>query len=223
MVKQVVSQADDVEARLREMILNMDLGPGERLTERWAESQLGASRTPIRTALVRLMGEGLVAREGRGWIVTPLDLNELEELFVYREILEASAMRLAAPHINELVLDELEATFCQPKVYANIDEAHQAGTDFHLRLAGLSGNSFIYRGIADAINRLARARWLDTAGDHDGWEQHQVIIAALRAGNTELAVSHLVTHLQESRERLLAVLKTMRRSMRARGGVIVSP
>ena len=49
-----MSQALEVENRLREMILDMDIGPGERLTERWAEAQLGASRTPVRAALQRL-------------------------------------------------------------------------------------------------------------------------------------------------------------------------
>ncbi|WP_247312295.1 GntR family transcriptional regulator [Ralstonia pseudosolanacearum] len=39
-----MTQAQNVETRLREMILNMELGPGERLTERWAEAQLGAWR-----------------------------------------------------------------------------------------------------------------------------------------------------------------------------------
>ncbi|MDF5938687.1 GntR family transcriptional regulator [Pseudomonas aeruginosa] len=46
----------------------MEIGPGERLTERWLEGQTGASRSSIRTALVRLEAEGLVARRaGDGW------------------------------------------------------------------------------------------------------------------------------------------------------------
>ncbi|MDB0533154.1 GntR family transcriptional regulator [Ralstonia solanacearum] len=39
------------EERLRRMILDMEIGPGERLTERWLEGQTGASRSSIRTAL----------------------------------------------------------------------------------------------------------------------------------------------------------------------------
>lgn len=44
---------------LREMIIRMDIAPGERLTERWLETILNVSRTPIREALVRLQNEGL--------------------------------------------------------------------------------------------------------------------------------------------------------------------
>ncbi len=42
---------------------------------------MGVSRTSVRTALFRLEAEGLVAREGRGWIVPPIDLVEIEQLF----------------------------------------------------------------------------------------------------------------------------------------------
>ncbi|HHW2572397.1 TPA: GntR family transcriptional regulator, partial [Pseudomonas aeruginosa] len=80
----VIQQAEE---RLRRLILDMEIGPGERLTERWLEGQTGASRSSIRTALVRLEAEGLVAREGRGWLVPPIDLQEIEQLFVYREML----------------------------------------------------------------------------------------------------------------------------------------
>lgn len=222
MEKQPVNQSSEVESRLRQMILNLDLGPGERLTERWAEAQLGSSRTPVRAALLRLMGEGLVAREGRGWIVTPLDAKEIEQLFVYREVLEAASLRLASAQITEAVLDELEAIYCKPKSNLVTGEAHKIGTDFHMRLAELSGNDFIIRGIADAMNRLARARWLDTEADHDGWEQHLAIVAALRVGNVDQAITFLVTHISESKCRLLEVLRSTRRSIRARGGVVMA-
>lgn len=51
----VIQQAEE---RLRRLILDMEIGPGERLTERWLEGQTGASRSSIRTALVRLEAEG---------------------------------------------------------------------------------------------------------------------------------------------------------------------
>ena len=75
-----MSQMLQIHDQLREMILSFDLGPGERLTERWLESRFQGSRTPIRAALVRLEGEELVRRDGRNWIVAPIDLGELEAL-----------------------------------------------------------------------------------------------------------------------------------------------
>src|SRR2546423_11544561 len=83
--------------QLRQMILSLDLGPGERLTERWLEGQFQSSRTPIRAALMRLEGEGLVQRDGRNWVVAAIDLGEIESLAEFREPLEVTAVRLARP------------------------------------------------------------------------------------------------------------------------------
>ena len=80
-----MSQMQTVEKALREMILGLEVGPGERLTERWIESRFGASRTPVRAALLRLETEGLICRDGRGWTVSPINLAELEQIAVYRE------------------------------------------------------------------------------------------------------------------------------------------
>ena len=43
-----MSQMLQIYGQLREMVLSLDLGPGERLTERWLETQFEGSRTPIR-------------------------------------------------------------------------------------------------------------------------------------------------------------------------------
>ena len=76
----VMSQASEVENQLREQILSMELGPGERLTERWAEATFKASRTPVRAALQKLESEGLVCRDGIRWLVAPIDIAEVEQL-----------------------------------------------------------------------------------------------------------------------------------------------
>ncbi|MFG1404192.1 GntR family transcriptional regulator [Xanthobacter sediminis] len=218
--KQTMTQSHDVEARLRAMILDMEIGPGERLTERWAEAQLGASRTPIRAALLRLEADGLVGRDGRGWIVPPLDVHEIEQLFVYREVLETAALRLAAGRIDDAVLNELQAQLDTYGPGMSKEKAHEYGTAFHLKLAELSGNDFINRGIVDAITRLSRARWLDIEAEHDGWDEHRAIIAALQAGDTESAVKLVASHIRESRDRLLKVLRAGRRSFRSRGALV---
>ncbi|RVD69541.1 GntR family transcriptional regulator, partial [Mesorhizobium sp. M4A.F.Ca.ET.029.04.2.1] len=89
-----MSQMQSVERQLREMILGLEIGPGERLTERWIESRFAASRTPVRAALLRLETEGLICRDGRGWTVSPINLAELEQIAVYREAVEVAAVRL---------------------------------------------------------------------------------------------------------------------------------
>jgi DNA-binding GntR family transcriptional regulator len=215
-----MTQMHEVEKQLRAMILDMEIGPGERLTERWAEGKLGASRTPVRAALLRLEAEGLVCREGRGWMVTPIDLKEIEQLFVYREVLEVAAMRLAAVQTDAGVVASLDALIDLCDASTTQEQAHQIGTEFHLQLARLAGNEFISRGVTDALNRLSRARWLDTSPGHHGWDEHRAILTALREGHIERAVSLLEAHIRESRDRLLLALQAGRRSLRARGVVV---
>src|SRR5271168_780248 len=105
-----MSQMFQIHSQLREMILSLDLGPGERLTERWLEGRFEGSRTPIRAALARLESEDLVRRDGRNWMVAPIDLSELEALAEFREPLETTAIRLACARASEadlVAIDEM--------------------------------------------------------------------------------------------------------------------
>ncbi|HXT79517.1 MAG TPA: GntR family transcriptional regulator, partial [Acetobacteraceae bacterium] len=156
-----MSQMLQIHDQLREMILSLEVGPGERLTERWLEARFQGSRTPVRAALARLEGEGLVQRDGRNWIVAPIDLGEIEALAEFREPLEITAVRLACARAGAADLDAIEEMLdaCQPGVPR--EEWHRVGTDFHVEIARLSGNPFLVRAIEGAMTRLARPRWLE--------------------------------------------------------------
>ncbi|ADU72634.1 GntR family transcriptional regulator [Pantoea sp. At-9b] len=215
-----MSQASDVENQLRKLILNMELGPGERLTERWAEATFNASRTPVRAALQKLESEGLVCRDGIRWTVAPIDVSEVEQLCIYREVLEVAALKLSASRITEEQLNGLEALFEVEASDTSEEAMHDAGTQFHLQLARLCQNAFIIEGVSDALRRLSRARWLDNAPSNPAWDDHHAIIAALRSQDIEKAAELLSGHLRESHSRLLEVINSSRRSLRARGIVI---
>ncbi len=84
------------------------LKPGTRLREVELSEWVGASRTPIREALGRLEGEGLIARDpSRGMIVAELDHGLVAELYVMREVLEGTAAGLAARHASDAEIDAL--------------------------------------------------------------------------------------------------------------------
>lgn len=212
-----MSQASEVENQLRQMILSMELGPGERLTERWAEANFNASRTPVRSALQKLESEGLVCRDGLRWMVAPIDVNEVEQLCIYREVLEVAALNLSASLMTEEQLNALE-TIIKTDNYNSADEVmNDAGTQFHLQLAHHCHNTFIIDGISDALRRLSRARWLDKEPLNPAWDEHHEIIAALREQEPAKAAALLSRHLHESRLRLLKIINSSRRSLRASG------
>lgn len=95
--------------KIRDDILNGKLKKGDRLIqEEWA-SKLGVSRMPIREALRQLELEGLVKIEPhKGAIVTPITMEDIEELFHTRSLLESIAAEKSLPYLTEKDIEEIE-------------------------------------------------------------------------------------------------------------------
>lgn len=219
-----MSQMLQIHNQLRDMILSLDIGPGERLTERWLESRFNGSRTPVRAALVRLEVEGLVQRDGRNWIAAPIDLGEIEALAEFREPLEITAVRLACARATEADIDAMEEMLnaCRPGVPR--EEWHKVGTDFHVELARLSGNPFLVKAIEGVMTRLSRPRWLEVwteASREQAWSEHRRILENIRARLPLEASREVAEHIRDTRDRLLGSLNDDRRGLRARGFAIV--
>jgi len=219
-----MSQVLQIHDQLRDMILSLDIGPGERLTERWLESRFQGSRTPVRAALVRLEAEGLVQRDGRNWMVAPIDMGEIAALAEFREPLEAMAVRLACERAGEADLDAIEAMLdsCRPGVPR--EEWHRVGTDFHVEIARLSGNLFLVKAIEGVMTRLSRPRWLEVWTEESreqAWSEHRRILGLIRARQPDAAVAEATAHVRATRDRLLRSLDDDRRGLRARGFAIV--
>lgn len=103
-----------VTTKLREVILKGEFEDGERLVqEEWAE-KLGVSRMPIREALKQLEVEGLVRIEPRrGAIVTPISIEDIEEIYQLRVILEGTAVEKSLPNLEKEHIEDLENIYLQ--------------------------------------------------------------------------------------------------------------
>jgi DNA-binding GntR family transcriptional regulator len=221
------SQTAQLFERLRAAVLNFDLMPGERVSERGLEAAFQASRTPARAALMRLETEGLMQRDGRGWIVAPIDIDEIRALAELREAVETAAVRLAVQRASDADVDGL-AELLESGRPAGDDgseeEVVRAGGDFHVELASLSGNAPMTDAVRGAMTRLARTRWLEVrtpeSREH-AWNEHRAVVAALRARDGERAAELLGAHIRSTNERLVGHLAGERRRLRARGLAIV--
>jgi len=220
----VIDGEDSAHGRLRSAILSLELVPGERISERGLESLLGASRTPIRAALMRLENEGLTQREGRGWKVTPIDLAEVRAVMEYREAVESAAVRLAVDRADD---DELAGLRELAEAHPDADD-EETGlrnfSDFHMALARLSRNRFLADGMDGALVRLSRTRWLGVRTAQSravARGEHLAIIAAIGARDADRAVALTVAHNRDTGDRLLACLTEERRRLRGRGFSIV--
>jgi DNA-binding GntR family transcriptional regulator len=217
------SQTASIYTRLRAAILELDLTPGERLTERGLESEFAASRTPVRAALLRLDTEGLVRRDGRGWIVAPIDLDEVRAASEYREAVEAAAVRLACARASDADLAGLLELLRSLPGDTDIEHGG-SGPNFHVELAQLSANPFLVAGVQDVVTRLARTRWLDlrTAESREHVRgEHRQILTALEARDADAGARAVVAHIRNTTERLVASLNADRTRFKARGLAIV--
>ncbi|MBC7589415.1 MAG: GntR family transcriptional regulator, partial [Salinibacterium sp.] len=117
------------------MLLRTDPAPGTRLSIDTISRQLGVSPTPVREALVGLERTGLVTREAlKGYrVAPPLGADQLMELFVAREMLEVTAVRLAIPAVEALLPALREAHELHRLAgEAVIDSLHRGGPDVGL-------------------------------------------------------------------------------------------
>ena len=133
--------ASDVHTRLRHKIMSLELKPGTRLVEDELTETFSAGRTPVREALLRLQGEGLVSRQ-RGWIVEAADPGSFRSIFETRIAIEGYAARLAAERITPAALRRLEQLMGEmertDKPRAEINRLNRA---FHVEIVASSQNS----------------------------------------------------------------------------------
>ncbi len=214
----------EVYETLRGTILEFDLLPGERLSERGLEETLGASRTPIRAALMRLENEGLTARLGRGWRVAPIDVSEVRAIMEFREAVEVGAVARAVERASDdelLALDELIESHRRND---DRETGMRDGADFHVALARLSRNEFMVEAMEGALTRLARTRWLEVRIPESrtlARDEHLAILRAVRERDTARAAALVAAHSRGTRDRLLAFLSGERKRLRGRGFAII--
>lgn len=195
---------------LRNMIVDGRLKPGERINEVRLAGQLGVSRTPVREALNRLSAEHAVAGTPNfGYVVRPLTLEEFEQAYDIRPILDPEALRLAGipskQQLQQLVTigKQLEAER-DPYGVLMLDEA------WHRELLAACPNRILLQIIDSIILRTRRyelALMREAKSMERALEDHNRIIAALRKGDLNAACAALKQNMQSGRATIVAWLR----------------
>ena len=184
---------DLVLTAMREAILTAALPPGARLRQEKLAEVFGTSRIPVREALRALEYEGLVTSlPYRGFTVTELDADDIEEVYDLRILLESHAVRLALPLVTDEDLAELERLFAEMRGAGAGDAQLAARERFYIRLYSISGRPRLVSLIARLRQEIARSlRWptLQHAPEH-----HEQFFEAVRSGDADGAVSQLASH-----------------------------
>jgi DNA-binding GntR family transcriptional regulator len=155
---QIRSVVDQVHADLLERIVAGELPAGSRLRQEALAAELGVSRTPLREALARLVSEGLVEFvPNRGATVTRRDFADMEQAWRARLVLEPGAARLAAERRDAQEVERMrEAVRRQREVADDVTASFAVNREFHIALAGASGNRHLLR--------FAELLWLSRIG-----------------------------------------------------------
>ncbi len=199
--------------KLRGKLLSGALPGGSVIQERRLAEELGFSRTPIREALQRLEGEGLLRRQDRFLRVAEVTVTEVMEILAVRQSLEGDAIRIACGRIKREVLQSIRGRIeAMADPGALSDDAHWAADDLvHLSIAQESGNSLLLCLISD-LRQKTRLFGLHRIPSRfgPGKAEHLAILDALEAADTERAVARMHAHIGNARQAILATLATGR-------------
>ena len=198
---------DQVTEEIRRSILAGVLSPSQELSLRELADRLGVSTIPVREALRRLEGQGLlVTTPGRSSRVAPLDPADLRGIYRLRLVLEpeiASRSCLLLPDIELERLGEVVESF---GVAGNsMDDVYEAHHDFHLRLLAPAATEWDIRTLrglwhaAERYLRLAFGALGDRADEHPRRELvHAELLTGFRARDPALVESLVRQHLRDN-------------------------
>jgi DNA-binding GntR family transcriptional regulator len=197
---------DTIYARLRLMIAERRILPGERINVDRIARNLGVSRTPVVNALKRLGQEHVVEWVlRRGAFVRQFTTRELARLFEVREMLEGLAARRAAERISRDEVDRLAAQFRAldlsdhgPALERYIAEDRA----FHLRLLTLADNAHLTHA-TESVNLMVFTYQMGLARPPaETVKEHWTILTALRKHDPDASEAAMRLHLRRSREQL---------------------
>lgn len=193
----------DVTDQLRQDILGSVFTPGERLIELQLSETYGVGRAAIRSALVELDKEGLVERStNRGATVRRVPLSEAIQLTEARQALESLAAACAAANASQearVELQELAVEMRSAVESENYVYYSELNGVLHRRLCEESGHKIAAELIANLKARASHHEFrlaLRPGRPAESLPQHEAIIAAVVAGNSDAARAAMNSHLE---------------------------
>ncbi|MCZ6664800.1 MAG: GntR family transcriptional regulator [Gammaproteobacteria bacterium] len=197
----------EVVDRLRTMIVEAELTPGERIAEGEICEQLGISRTPLREALKVLASEGLIdLLPNRGTRVSRITGKEIGELFEVISGIERMAGELAADRATDKDIENLAKLQERMEQHHRNDERHQyfdLNQQVHELIVRMADNSVLIAVHANLMMKVRRARYLAIMS-RGRWDEsvkeHAEIREAIMAREPARAGALIMLHVRKTGE-----------------------
>lgn len=208
-LKEHLSLSDRILNLIEKAILSGSIKPGERLIETELAKRLGISKSPVREALKRLEGEGIVQLLPRkGYFVRDIDRKSIEDFFDVMFILEPATAALAVKRKSKVVCNELDELLrkmersLQKKDY---ESYRMLNDQFHYLFYNLSENEWMIK-ISQMLRKQAyMLRSLSLIKDRFTYslEEHHAIADAFKKGDRRLLEKAVKNHVMRFKENIL--------------------
>ncbi len=207
------SLAEQAYQRLRQDILICDLSPGQVVSERELARQYEMSKTPIREALSQVCHDGLMQRlRGRGYMVAPVTIKDVRDLFDLRLILEVVAAERAAQNPSPELLTVLQEK-SSASYLLDDPESHilflKTNRDFHMALAEAAANRRLVdmlEGLMVEMDRLFHLGLRLRDSSEEMRHEHQEVVAALENGDVDGVRDVIMRQINMSRDRIMEAI-----------------
>jgi DNA-binding GntR family transcriptional regulator len=201
-----------VTTAIRQRILSGDLAPGEVLRQEALADELGVSRVPVREAITRLVGEGLLTKvPHKGAYVAELSIEEVQETFEIRLRLEPWLFSQAIPHISDAEIAQAE------RLVGEMDHAEsgmwgQLNWRLHETLylpAQRDITLQMLRVLHDRSDRYFRFQVVQVPIREQSHDEHMNLVEACRKRDAKLGAKLLEQHVKTAAQQIISVVETI--------------
>lgn len=206
--------------RIRHDIICCLFAPGTEISEAQLCAQYKLGKAPVRMALSRLAHDGLVrAMPRRGYMVTPITLQDIHDIFELRLMLEPVAARMAAGHVDAQrlrVLDDICREGYQTGNARSTARFLDANKDFHVTIAHATGNARLAGAIEQLLDEMTRLLHLGLGSRNRSQEmqhEHRALVKALARGDGDTAENICREQIEAARDMVLGAIFTSKSVM----------
>ena len=203
--------ADDVYGAIFNKLMSLEISPGARITVDVLVRELEVSQTPIREALGRLEGEGLVVKTHLvGYSASQqITRRRFDEIYELRLLLEPDGARRAAQRVSQNQMRELEEAADQMRKLDSRERSSYSkfarlDADFHDKIMEIAGNELIRTTLTHLHTHFHIFRLMFHARvTEEALAEHESFLAALSAHDEDAAERAMRDHIERSHQRLL--------------------
>jgi len=204
---------EDAYKKIKQMIFEQKVAPGQRLVYEDLGELLHMSRTPVINALNRLEQEGFVASESfRGFYVRPIDPQEVWDAFGVREALEVYAVEQAINFGDKEGFAQLEEKLREHQAYTPhyyTRKKLQLDSQFHLQIANMAKNRvlrYLLRRNFEHVFLRARLDNYDPGRMTISAEEHHKLLERMKKKDVLGSIETLRNHIHKARDHVIKCL-----------------